>query len=133
MYMTEKVKAALPVVVEWLMSFPKGLCLTIDGGPTGGAAIRVAIQAWTQEAAAEVRSMCQKGLVWKKSYYKEQDWWEYDAFSPTLDCDIHIYAVRECPPTCRIERRTEMIEMEVPVKFETKMVEREIVEVHCDD
>lgn len=132
MYMTEKVKAGLPAVVSWISLFPKELCFTIDDGPVGGAAFRVAIQAWTQEAAANVRALL-PGLIWKKSYSEINDWWEYDTYSLALDCAVHIYAVREAPPTCRIERRTEMVEMEVPVKFEVKMVPTEVVEVHCDE
>ena len=132
MYMTEEVKTALPAVVELIMQFPKDLCFTIEQGYTGCAAIRLAIQAWTQAAAADVRATF-PGLVWKKSYCEEHDWWEYDAFSPALDCDIHIYAVREAPPTCRVERWTEMVTVSVPVAFETRMMPKEIVEVYCGD
>ena len=133
MYMTEAVKAGLPAMVEWIMTFPKDLCFTLDDGHAGCATFRVAIQAWTQAAAADVRAMAPKGLVWKKSYAEDSDWWAYDAFSPTLDCDIHIYAIREAPPTCRIERRMVEVEEEIPVAFEKRMVQKEIVEVHCEE
>lgn len=133
MYMTESVKAALPAVVEWIKGFPKDLCFTLDSGPTGGAALRVSIQAWTQLAAADVRAMAPAGLIWKKSYAEAHDWWEYDAFSGRLNCDIHIYAVAEAPPTCRVEKRTIEVEEDVPVAFEKRMVKKEVVEVICGE
>jgi hypothetical protein len=128
MYMTEANKAALPKIAELLVALPSDLCISLWGDNR----IDLSIQGSTQEQAAAIRAYL-PGLIWKKEYKQNFGWWEYKTTSPSLGCEVTIYGVTEAPPTCRVERRTIEVEEEVPVAFETRMVAKEVVEVHCGD
>lgn len=130
MYMTEENKHSLPRVVGWMLTLPEDLCVSLGDR---GSELEVNIQAWTQEAAARARALS-PGLVWSKSYEGEPcGWWEYRAYNKYAECWVRIYAVREDPPTCRIERKMVEVEENVPVAFEKRMVPKEIVEVVCGE
>ena len=129
MYMTERIKEALPKVVDSLLGIPGDLYFGLEENE---GAMGVAMQGWNQAQAADVRALF-PGLIWKKSYNNRLSWWEYESYSPTLDCLLNVYGVTEAPPTCTVTRRTIEVEERVPVAFETQMVQKEIVEVHCGE
>jgi hypothetical protein len=128
MYMTERNRAALPGVAEWLAAMPSDVCISLWGDNV----IDVALQACTQEQAAAIRSRL-PGLIWRKEFRADFGWWEYKTFADMLDCDVTIYGVTEAPPTCRVEHRTIEVEEEVPVTFEKRWVTKEVVEVVCGE
>lgn len=126
MYMTEAVKKSMMAIVEWLVSsVPEDIYTTMSGTV-------VKFQVHSQEDVARIRRLL-PGLVWKKHYDQDLGWWNYTAYSSEMGCNLQIYAVTENPPTCRIERRTIEVEEDVPVTFEKRMVQKEIVEVICGD
>ncbi len=76
---------------------------------------------------------CFPGLFWKKEWNKSLTWWEYTALTPD-GVKLRIYAVQQNPPTCKAVTEIRQVKKQVPVQFETRLVEKEvIVGWDCED
>lgn len=118
----------LPVLIETLRKLPDDCHFSISS-LTDGNKIEVLLQANTQEQVKRWRGLFPHS-TWSKEPHSSLKWWEYK--TDYHGVAVTIYGCMEAPPTCRLERRTEMVEEKVPVEFETRMVEREIIEWKCN-
>ena len=77
-------------------------------------------------AEVESRKAFFPGQIWKRTWNRRCDWWEYTA---TLEDGyrVKIWAVHESPPQCKAITETRMVEEQVPVAFETRTVEKEVL------
>jgi hypothetical protein len=65
------------------------------------------------------------GVFWKKHFSSGTQWWSYDGIWDGLK--IHIYAIKEAPPTCTAIIETRKVKKQVPVAFEEREVEETVV------
>lgn len=88
----------------------------------GGKTIET--QANTQAAVAKIRQSF-PGVVWEKEYDEINKWWEYAGkFEGTT---IRIYACTEQPATCKAIVEKKMVEKKIPIGYETKFVEEDVI------
>ena len=84
------------------------------------------LQAATQAKVQQIRDVFRKdGLVWKRPWRKDCDWWQYTA--TWGDMHVKMYAVKENPARCTAIRETRVIKERVPIRWEEQEVEREVL------
>lgn len=125
--MSKEVKAALPGLVDVLVQFPDNQ--HVDIAPRGNE-IWIDAICHTQAQVKRVRSVF-PGVTWRKKFSAGNlNWWEYHG--EWNGFKLKIYGCEEAPPTCHMVKREEMVEEQVPVAFETRMVPKKIIEWKCD-
>ena len=65
------------------------------------------------------------GCIWKKAWRKELSWWEYTTVFEGVP--LRVYAVKENPPACTAIIETRKVEEQVPIQFETRLVEKQVI------
>lgn len=130
MYMTRNMKdEQLPVLIEILHRLPEDCYFSIAESGDCNNQLEVLLQAQTQEQVKRWRALLPRS-TWSKEPHASLKWWEYK--TDYHGVAVTIYGCMEAPPTCRLERRVEIVKEQVPVAFETKNVEREVIEWKCD-
>jgi len=119
-YTGEALRLALP----FLEKLPDDVCFD-----TALRTEALKIQARTQEEVKKIQKAFPP-VVWKRTWDDYCKWWEYTCTVPAgsgEELEVVIYAVKEAPPQCRpiVERRR--VKKQVPVAFEEKEVEEEVI------
>ena len=81
-------------------------------------------QADTQENVARIRQAFGHA-VWQKKWDANCKWWNY--MTTDTKYPVYIYAVKEAPKTCTAIIEKLVVKEQVPVKFEERTVEKEVI------
>jgi hypothetical protein len=84
----------------------------------------VEFQADTQERVARIRQAFGHA-VWQKKWDEGSKWWNY--LTTDTRYPIYIYAVKEAPKTCTAIIEKRVVKEQVPVKYEERTVEKEVI------
>ena len=92
-----------------------------DNGRSPG---RLELQAST---LAELRGVTTAfpGTIWRKTWRKDQNWWEYDTTWEGVH--IRIYGVHGAPANCTAIFEARTVEKQIPVSFATELVEEQVL------
>lgn len=130
MRMTPEARATMRYLLRLEMPTDAYLDVQEDG--------TVNAQCATQDVVRRFRVAFGGGVVWRKEFVESCNWWEYNAtivvryfIGLPLTFNVHIYAVREAPPTCKAIVETYETEESVPVTFEKRKVTKERVRWDC--
>ena len=116
--MATKTEWFLTVGVPLLAKVPEGIFF--DTKPNG-----LEFQARTLD---DVRAITRSfpGTIWQKTWREDLDWWEY----LTILSDgttLRIYAVQQAPPSCVAIFETRTVDTQVPIEYETRRVEKQVL------
>lgn len=90
----------------------------------------ISFQATTQKNVEVIRKNF-PGSIWKKDFSKSLNWWTYT--SNWRGWNLKIYAVTEAPKTCKAIIEKQVVMETVPIGWEERPVEKEvIVGWNCD-
>lgn len=75
----------------------------------------------------EVGRICSSfpGVIWKKEYRKDLNWWEYHA--KFNGWKLKIYACREAPKSCTAIMEKRVVKERIPATYKEVEVEREFI------
>ena len=85
---------------------------------------RIEMQVGTQEEMRGIRQSF-PGTFWKKSFDEKNKWWEYKTIVNGVT--LHVYAVHESPKTCKAITETRQVKERVAVKYEDRLVTKEVI------
>lgn len=103
-----------------LKSLPEGIMFDM----TCSHGRKLHFQAHTREDFRRIRDGL-PGLIWRKTWDKCCKWWQFDA--EFGEWKIHVYAVRENPPTCKAITEKKIVKVKIPTAFEEKEEEQEVI------
>jgi|SRR5437016_12242393 len=121
-----RLTAAAKSTLKYLLAIDVPESTWIDVDPGG----HISAQCPTQLDVRGLRAAFGAGVVWKKAYAEESAWWTYDTTLPG-GIQVHVYACKEAPPTCKAIVEEIEVEEKVPVEWVTKVVKKERVRWDC--